>query len=298
MGMIATLAGVAISAVLAGPASATYPGHNGRLVIAVGGPGGRGSPASLATVAPDGSGLLRLRAGADPVWRPDGRRIEFTLPGGSQPGTATMTAGGSGVRVRKIADAPGHRRVTSYSTSPSGRRIAYSMRLPHAAGDGWAVYVARPDGTHPRRALTTMGHYAYMDQLRWSPDGHTLLGVESQIRLWLIPASGHGARVLVDPGPNGRAFDPSWSPDGREVLYAIDPGPGPPGDKAVMVVGADGRDPQLLVDGAYLPVWSPDGQQIAYETTDGKLTIAGRDGSDPRTVLNGRVDALDWQPLR
>jgi Tol biopolymer transport system component len=143
-----------------------------------------------------------------------------------------------------------------------------------------------------------MGHYAYMDQLRWSPDGHTLLGVESQIRLWLIPASGHGARVLVDPAPNGRAFDPSWSPDGREVLYAIDPGPGPPGDKAVMVVGADGRDPQLLVDGAYLPVWSPDGQQIAYETTDGKLTIANRDGSDPRTVLNGRVDALDWQPLR
>ena len=56
--MLATLAVVGACAALAGPAAATYPGHNGRLVIAVGGQGGRGSSAGLATVQPVVPGLL------------------------------------------------------------------------------------------------------------------------------------------------------------------------------------------------------------------------------------------------
>jgi WD40 repeat protein len=294
----AAIAAVAWS-VVASPALATYPGHNGRLLFGVVGPAGRGGPTTLATIAPDGSDPQPLRGGSDPVWRPDGRRFDFTLPYGGGPARgATLDADGTGLRKTRSLIAPGHRPVSAFSFSPTGRRIAFSVRLPHAEGDGWAVYVSRPDGTRMRRVLTTKGHYAYVDHLRWSPDGRTLIGIEGQQRLWLIPASGKGARVLVGPARDSRAMDPSWAPDGRTIYYALDPGPGPPGDTAVMAISPDGQDPQLIVDGAYLPVVSPDGTQLAYETRDGKLTVADRDGANAHVAFSGAIDSLDWQPLR
>ena len=228
---------LAVGSMLAGPAGATYPGRNGRLVFAVGGPArtrqrrhaghrdaGRKRPAAAA-----GGQRSRLAArwASDRVHAP--RRV-----------TAADRDDDRGRRQRPREEdrrRSGHRRVTSYATSPTGRRIAYSMRLPHAAGDGWALYVARPDGHHPRRVLTTMGHYAYMDQLRWSPDGHTLLGVEDQAACGSSPRRAMAPACSPRPLRTIAPLTPSWSPDGREVLYAIDPGPGPPGDTAIMVVG-------------------------------------------------------------
>ena len=151
----------AVAAVWCPPAQASFPGRNGTLALALGARAGPGGPTAIVTLNPDGSHMRRLGAGSEPVWTPDGRRIEFVRRRREpRPGqTPSMAADGTHIRIQAVRDAPGRRPVSMYSTSPDGRHIAYSVRLPHNEADGWALYVARPDGSRARRVLTTHGHY-------------------------------------------------------------------------------------------------------------------------------------------
>jgi hypothetical protein len=284
------------------PAQASFPGRNGRLALALGTPAGPGGPTTIVTLRTDGSHMRRLGAGADPVWTPDGRRIEFvrqrTEPRPWQ--TASMAADGTHVRSHVVRDAPGGRPVFIYSTSPDGRQIAYSVRLPHNEADGWALYVARRDGSRAHRVITTRGHYDDFGSIRWSPNGRNLLCVEGQFRVWIVSATGHDAHVLAGGDPEFvRGDGPSWSPDGGRVLLRQDSS-AMPGQPGVVVLRPPSADLQLLAPRGRAPVWSPDGTKIAYlvavDQINSALTVANSDGSDPRVILTAHIDAIDWQP--
>ena len=296
------LAPVTVAAVWCLPAQASFPGRNGRLALALGAPAGPGGPTTIVTLNPDGSHMRRLRAGSQPVWTPDGRRIEFVRPRPApRPGqTASMAAGGTHIRIEAVRDAPGRRPVSTYSTSPDGRHIAYSVRLPHDEADGWALYVARPDGSRARRVLTTHGHYEYLDSIRWSPNGHALVCVEGQSRVWMASVTGHGARVLAGDAHSVIADGPSWSPDGARLLLHL--GAPLPDQSGVAVLRFPSPELQLLVPGGGAAVWSPDGRKIAYlvrvDQINSALTVANTDGSDPHVILTAHIDAIDWQPRR
>jgi Tol biopolymer transport system component len=295
------VAPLAVAAMWCVPAQASFPGRNGRLALALGTPAGPGGPTTIATVNPDGSHMRRLRVGAEPVWTPDGRRMEFVRLGGPERRPwemASMAADGTQLRTHTVRDAQRRRPVLIYSTSPDGRRIAYSVRLPHSEADGWALYVARLDGSRARRVITTQGHYDYLASIRWSPNGRTLACVEGQFRLWTVAATGHAARVLAGDPQSVQADGPSWSPDGERLLLHL--GEPVPDLSGVAVLRPPSPDLQLLAAGGRSPVWSPDGTKIAYlvpvDQINTALTVANSDGSDPRVILTAHIDAIDWQP--
>ncbi|MGH2991942.1 MAG: TolB family protein [Solirubrobacterales bacterium] len=118
-------------------------------------------------------------------------------------------------------------------------------------------------------------------------------GEPSGVRhIFTIRPDGSGVRQLT----NDATFDyaPSWSADGRRLVFSRESLEGTPGvpPTGLFTINADGGDPTLVVDVQredFFPVpagFSPSGDRIIYTTLHSIRTIRP-DGTDPRQVLSG-----------
>ncbi|MES1244965.1 MAG: hypothetical protein ABUT39_25375 [Acidobacteriota bacterium] len=188
-------------------------------------------------------------------------------------------SGSPEIHVRRLAGDPGERALTSDGQqniqptwSPDGKRIAYCS---NRRGGIWVVPVR---GGRPKR-LSDFG-----SNPAWSPDGSAIVFQSDPFgelslfaypalppsNLWLVPADGGAPRQLTKPGdPPGGHGAPSWSPDGKRIVFASSTlwwG-------KLWTMSASGGDFQLL-DAALRPrepVYSPDGQTLYYSGPDPKL---------------------------
>jgi Tol biopolymer transport system component len=125
----------------------------------------------------------------------------------------------------------------------------------------------------------------------------------SEPHVYLVSADGTDLRRLTDR--DAAEINPSWSPDGRWIAFAVEAG----GRFDLYRAAADGSriSPLVETDGAHedFPAWSPDGEALAFarsepdvETGSGDLWIANADGSGERLLLGGRNDdsAPSWSP--
>ena len=204
----------------------------------------------LYAIQADGSHEEQLTAGdaADddfPAWSPDGTTIAFGR--GNHEGWDRLV----------LLDLSAHKewQLTSGDLfdqcpcwSPHGGWIAFRRSLGARPG----VYAMPVTGGDAH--FVTQGHWP-----SWSPLGDRLAYAHLD-SLWAVPVTGAGEprappeRLTSEAGVRDRY--PSWSPDGRALVFEREH-PAPNGrERHIMTVHADGTHLRDLGEGR-LPAWSP-----------------------------------------
>jgi Tol biopolymer transport system component/DNA-binding winged helix-turn-helix (wHTH) protein len=189
------------------------------------------------------------------------------------------------------------------SLSPDGSLLAYSSDQ----SGSFEIYIKSLAPGGRAMQLTSDGGQNF--QPAWSPDGK-LIAYYSQKRggIWLIPALGGSARLLVDFGSR-----PAWSPDSATIVFqsveSPDQGqtvwPNTPQSATLWIVASQGGAPVQLTrpgnpsGGHGDPVWSPDGKRIVFSTTTtsiGEIWSVSANGGEPRRLLSTAGFDLVYAP--
>jgi TolB protein len=133
-----------------------------------------------------------------------------------------------------------------------------------------------------------------------SPDGGLITFMRwtvasNQYQIWVMDRDGGGERRVV----SGSGWDPTWSPDGKRILFASDRS----GRNQLWAVNLDGTALEQISD---LPAirgrsdWSPLNQIVTYsgEPWNRELYLMAADGSDTRqlTPAGGNSQGPSFSP--
>ena len=186
-----------------------------------------------------------------PAWSPDGSRLAFSS---SRSGTSEIyVVDQSGGNLHRVTNSKGPN-VSPVWNRKTGTQMAYVGRL----GDLPQIFTMGVDGTNVQQ-MTNQG---YAVSPSWSPNGQFLLF--SWMRRYGPGAPGAEDIYIMDVAdPNkwvqlthdgGRNDFPSWSPDGRHVVFQSNRS----GSLQIWTMLADGTNPkQLTTSGSNSePDWS------------------------------------------
>jgi Tol biopolymer transport system component len=170
----------------------------------------------------------------------------------------------------------------------AGRLAAFALGLLlGAVGAGVAAsWLMR--GTAPAPPVVRTISYSGIDRApSGSRDGRFIAFVserDGKERIWLKQYPG-GDEVALTSGPDS---EPRFSPDGSQVLFTRDEGPGP----ALYRVATVGGEPRKIAENAAEGDWSPDGRRIVFlrDVREGNaqhavVHLVDANGQDEREIL-------------
>jgi Tol biopolymer transport system component len=298
---VATAVAGCVALVLAAPAQATFPGHNGRIAFGSATDHGR----QLFTVRPNGRDLQQITHvvggdAGDADWSPDGRLIAFDVEAPDSVQLGIMNADGSGlVMLPKVA---GNIVEADPSFTPDGRRIIFLT----FDGTIEAIWSMDLDGTH-RHLVAPLG----AADPNVSPDGRRLafVGFNGEPFGQALTISGvDGSHpVAITPFSFNVGFKLDWAPDGRHLGFIHNADFPHPNDSAnIATIRPDGTGLRFITNyhggqvNAFFGSYSPDGRWIVFRLEDhGRFGLYKMrpDGTHLRAILglsSFRPGFIDW----
>ncbi|MBI4872841.1 MAG: PD40 domain-containing protein [Candidatus Riflebacteria bacterium] len=230
-----------------------------------------------------------------PTVSPDGSRIAFLAFVEKRWDLFLANSDGSDVRqlTRDLVE------VDNPSFSPTGREITFNSRRSGT----WAIYSIGADGGGLRRIAAISGDCG---RAPISPNGQSIAfasaGSSGRVAIWVGNADGSNLRQLTDPSSGINDYDPSWSPDGTELLFSREPGY----PCQIWLMRADGSGQHALTnrsahpEQSYSASWSPDGGKIAMvngERWYGWPAQMNRDGTGFRRCSSESMGRCGRAPI-
>lgn len=189
------------------------------------------------TINRDGTDLRRLTHydvyTAEGVLSPDGKKIVFTSLKDGDLEIYTMNA--DGTDVRRLTNSPGYDGGAWWS--PDGKQIVYRAN-------------------HPTDSAELKSYRDLLAQHLVRP---------SRVELYLMNADGSDQRQITHLG--GANFGPSWTPDGKRIIFSSNYKNPRGGNFDLYLVNPDGSNlEQITFDGSFdgFPMFSPDGKKLVW----------------------------------
>jgi Tol biopolymer transport system component len=255
--------------------------------------------------------------------------IAFVRPGAVLSGDIWVVQP-NGTGLRRLTSAPKYRGDRGPDWSPDGSTVLFS-RAEVTLGDD--LYIVPATGGRPKRLSNCRGNCWHDFEARWSRDGAHIAYVHatgrisrelpSRVRIYVMDADGGNVRPLTDPPKGSADHTPSWSPDGKTIVFTRDTTTsGFAGRSRIMVVDVVSGSERLVyalpswAPGSGWPRWSPDGQRIllsywCYFDVEGhgcplvgvrnrrrsRLATIRPDGTDLKVLsIKLRADSPAWSP--
>lgn len=211
----------------------------------------------------------KMRIGLGLRWAPDGKAV--VVPGFELgKGWNLMRVDVQTGQATSLMPLPVNGSFPRFDLSPDGRTIFY-IKYRNAPNFSQIQLLARDlQSARETEIIQKSGLY----WVSVSPDGQRLLIGAQEDRslvLRIMPATGGDARevVRIDPEEANHRVWPSWTPDGRHVLFARGQRGRPTRNVQVWRVAAEGGTPQrlgLTVDELWWLRLHPDGRHVALGT--------------------------------
>jgi TolB protein len=205
------------------------------------------------TVKFNGAGGTNL----SPAWAPDGTNLAYSSSRTGDPEIWISDANGN--LARRITSIHGPDVSPTYNPK-TGAQIAWisgRTGLPQ-------LYIMNSDGSNMQR-LTDIG---YATSPSWSPNGQFVAfawdrkygpgapGGQDIYVMQVTPGAGGAHNWIQLTHDIGRCDFPSWSPDGRHIVFANSPN-GRPASTRIMTMLVDGTQQHALTSaGGDMPNWS------------------------------------------
>jgi len=182
------------------------------------------------------------------------------------------------------------------SLAPDGKSFVYASQ----ANGNFDLFLQRVGGKNP--TLLTRDSPASDSQPAFSPDGERIAFRSNRepAGIYLMEATGENLRPVTAGG-----FNPSWSPDGKEIVYS-EAGRDVPSVRNTVpsklwIINVETGAKRLLTDrDAMQPAWSPSGARIAFwfmPPSVGRSDIAtiARDGGEALVITKDA--STNWNPV-
>lgn len=229
-------------------------------------------------------------------WSPDQKQFAFINYG---TGLGIMNIDGTDrkdISIPSLGDIPAIKRA---KWSPDGKKIAlihgYAPETPEHTG--WALLIYEFES---KRTLQIADYETNCGDVEWSVSSQQLIATCSYIQPYTeIP--GRETVQIFDIEHSGQSYehisfntcyDPSWSPDGKRIVFVCEKEANQSGIFIVNSKGSDIYEVNLgeLANSTILkdPTWSPDGTQIVY--------IAGSDAKSTK-IYSVNIDGSNNHPL-
>ncbi|MHB1357350.1 MAG: tetratricopeptide repeat protein [Anaerolineae bacterium] len=216
-----------------------------------------------------------------------------------RPTTASVGGGSSGGEVQSTP-------TPTPTTSPADKLTALHNRIVFRSSNPGqtGLWVVDPDGKNREYLGNTPALNRAMDDLllayQFSTDKRSSLLVmgtndAAQIYMSLYDDATGSSSTLQLTYSQGASYDPSWSPDGKRIIYVSQDA----GSDDIWSMARDGSDAHNLTpnqDYDKRPSWSPDSRSIVFWSNRvgvQQIFVMDADGKNVRNISNSPWDEYD-----